>query len=596
MKVADYILDYLVLQKVKHVFLMVGGAIAFAVDAFSKRHDIEYICVAHEQAGAMMAESYARVGPGLGVAMTTSGPGATNLITGICCAWFDSIATLFISGQVNTYEQKSISKVRQVGFQETEIVDIVRPITKFAVKIDRAEDTRFLLEKAVYIAKTGRPGPVLIDIPLDLQKTEIKSSTLKKFIPPKEKQYKDTGLILKTKIEKVLTLIAQSKRPLILAGSGIRLAGAVNEIHQMVKLTGIPVVNSWSGYDLFAHNHSLFIGTHGVYGERGANFAVQNCDLLISIGSRLDTRQTGGKPETYARAAKIVMIDIDQTELDKRRGLTPAVSIQADAKEFLRAFIKEFPAINKSRTVEWIKHCATWREKYPTVLLQYYEEKKYVNPYVFAQVLSKELKNDAIVIPDTGATLTWIMQGFELKQGQRLFSAFGNSPMGYSFPAAIGASFARGKKEIICINGDGGFQINIQELQTLVYHKLPVKIFILNNHGYGIIKQFQEMYLDSRFEATGKGYSCPDFIKIAQAYGIKSVSIRSHTHLSKKIKEVLSHRGPVLCDVYLNDDQKIIPKLSFGSPIEDLFPLLPRDEFRRNMIIPPIKTKKEASI
>lgn len=587
--VSDYILDFLVSQGVKHVFLITGGAIAFVVDAFSRRNDITYVCVAHEQAGAMMAEAYSRMGPGFAATMVTSGPGATNLITGICCAWFDSIPMLNISGQVNTHEQKGTSKVRQVGFQETDIVDVVRPITKFAAQLDKAENIRYLLEKATHIAKSGRPGPVLIDIPMNFQRAEIDLKTIPSFTPPQKKEYEDIGSTLQKKAKEVVKILQTAKRPVLLAGGGIRLADAQKELYELIDALGIPVVSSWSGYDLVHRTHPLYIGGHGVYGERAANFAVQNSDVYLTIGSRLDTRQTGGKPETYARESKVIMVDIDKAELDKRRGLTPHMAIQSDAKEFITTLLKEVKHIKKLDITDWVRRCQEWKQKYPVVLPEYYKEKGNVNAYVFVKTLSEELDKNAVIIPDDGGHLTWTMQAFEIKKGQRLFSAFGNSPMGYSFPAAIGASMAMGKKEVICIDGDGSLQINIQELQTLAYHKLPVKIFVLNNHGYGIIKQFQELYLDSREEATGKGYSTPDFIKVGKAYGIKTVSIKNHAELRKKICEVLRHKGPVLCDILIESNQKLMPKLEFGKPIEDLSPLLPRKEFYKNMIVKPIE-------
>lgn len=588
MQVADYILDFLVSKGVKHVFLITGGAIAFVVDAFSRRKDIDYICVSHEQAGAMMADAYARMGPGFGAAMATSGPGATNLITGICCSWFDSIPTIMITGQVNADELKNNYQVRQVGFQETDIVDIVKPITKYAVQLDKAENIRYVLEKATYLAKSGRPGPVLIDIPMNFQRTEVYPPKMTGFKPPKAKPFQDSGSSLKKKITSTVKLLLHSQRPVILAGGGIRIAGAEKEIENLVKLTKIPVVTSWSGFDLFAKKHPCYLGAQGVYGERAANFAVQSSDVLLSIGSRLDTRQTGGKPDTYARESKVIMVDIDQGELDKRRGLTPHISINCDAKIFLQTLIMEIKKVRLQEVFNWTARCLEWKRKYPMVLPEYYKEKGHVNPYVFFKTLSNMLSSNAVVITDDGGHLTWTMQAFEIIKGQRLFSAYGNSPMGYSFPAAIGASIALGNKEVVCIDGDGSLQINIQEFQTLAYHKLPVKIFLMNNHGYGIIKQFQELYLESRFEATGKGYSCPDFLKIAKAYGIKTVSIKNHKELKKKIRQVLRHKGPVLCDVFVRSNQKLIPKLEFGRPIEDLSPLLPRQEFLQNMIVKPI--------
>lgn len=592
MQVADYILDFLVSQGVRHVFLVTGGAIAFVVDAFSRRKDINYICVGHEQAGAMMAEAYARMGPGYAATMVTSGPGATNLITGICCAWFDSIPIINFSGQVNTYEQKKLTKVRQVGFQETEIVDIVRPVTKFAAQLERAHDIRYILEKATYIAKSGRPGPVLIDIPMDFQRAEINITKLKKFTHPKTKEYADHGSKLEKKVDQVVKLLRAAKRPVILAGGGIKIAKGNQEILDLIETTKVPSVTSWSGYDLLPRNNKYYLGAQGVYGERAANFAVQNSDVLLTVGSRLDTRQTGGKPETYAREAKIIMVDIDRAELDKRRGLTPYLSIQTDAKEFLEILLKKLKKSKLPENKDWVTTCQNWKKKYPVVQPEFYKQKGSVNAYVFVKTLSKLLTPSAVVIPDDGGHLTWTMQAFEIKKGQKLFSAYGNSPMGYAFPASIGASFAMGKKEVICIDGDGSFQMNIQELQTVVYHKLPLKIFILDNNGYGIIKQFQELYLDSRYEATGKGYSAPDFVEIGQAYGVKTFTINSHTDLEKDLKKILKIKGPVICVVKIDPLQKLIPKLEFGRPIEDLSPLLPRDEFYKNMIVKPIKMKE----
>lgn len=586
--VADYILNYLVSLGIKHVFIITGGAIAFAIDAFYGRKDIGYVCAYHEQAAAMEADAYSRMGPGIGATMVTSGPGATNLITGICCSWFDSIPTVHITGQVNTFEQKGDSFVRQVGFQETDIVSVVRPIVKFAAQLDKPENIRYLLEKATYIAKTGRPGPVVLDIPQNFQRAEIDPKSLKGFEPQIEIEVKKTD---KLKVKEILKLLGKSKRPVLLVGGGVRLSNADKEIRKLAEVLKVPVVTSWSGFDLFPYDYKYRIGEIGVYGSRAANFTIQNADFILSIGSRLDTRQTGGKPQTFARKAKIVMVDIDKAELGKRRGLTPHIEIQADAKEFIGAILEN--ALSYKQTFsKWLGTATEWRRKYKSIKEEYYKEDKYVNPYVFMEVLSEKLDGNAIIIPDDGAHLTWTMQAFRLKEGQRLFSAFGNSPMGYAFPAAIGASFAKKDKQIICIDGDGSIQINMQELQAVAYHKLPIKIFILNNRGYGIIKQFQELYLGSRFEATGKGYSSPNFIEIAKAYGIKTVSIKNNKELRKKIKKAIEYRGSVICDVNIRDNQKIIPKLEFGKPIEDMTPYLPREEFLNNMIVKAVDSNK----
>jgi len=586
MKLSDYIISYLASLGIKHIFVLTGGAATHLVDSFKNRNDIKYICVQHEQAGAMAVDAYSRLSKSkLGAMIVTSGPGATNLITGICCSWFDSIPCLFLTGQVNTFESSGNTGVRQLGFQETDIVSIVKPITKYAALVTEPEKIKYHLDKAVYIAKSGRPGPVLLDIPMNVQRAEIDLTKLESFKGSRV-NYADTGVVLRQKIKQVIKLIENAQRPIILAGAGIRLANATKEFRKMVELLKFPVIPSWAGSDLLPHAHHLRIGPMGVYGHRGANFAIQNADLLISIGSRIDTRMTGGKSETFCRRAKKIIVDIDPAELNKGR-VIPDIAINSDAKEFINLLIEELHNIKKPNISSWIKKVKEWKAKYPICLPEYYKQKKLVNPYVFIKTLSEELGEGEVIITDAGGNLTWTMQTFETKEGQRLFSAFGNSPMGYSFPASIGASICLNKKPIVCIIGDGGFQINIQELETVVNYKLPIKIFIMNNHCYGIIKQFQDMYFGSRYIASDKehGYSCPDFVKIARAYGIKAMSITNHKDLRKKIRTVLKSKGAVVCDVVMRDDEKLIPKLEFGKPIEDLTPYLDRKEFLANMII-----------
>ena len=567
MQVSDYIVDFLKAKKVKNVFLVTGGAIAFVIDKIGASSDIEYICTQHEQSAAMAADAYSRIGPGIGVALATSGPGATNLITGICCSWFDSVPTLFITGQVNTMEQVGTKKVRQIGFQETNIVDIVRPITKFAAKLENASDIKYLLEKAVDIAKSDRQGPVLIDIPINLQYASLKKSSLKSYRKNEKNRSGEKALPAK-KIKEVIKLISSAKRPVIVAGFGVRLAKADKELLSLVNTLGFPIVTTWSGIDLIAGSHPLLVGQFGIYGARSANFTVQNCDLLISIGARLDTRQTG-KPSSYAKNAKKIIVDIDAAELHKGRGLEPDLEVNSDAKEFLTTLLLLKNKVKTKNIKPWLWQITKWKEQYPILDPKYYAQRKYVNPYLFMKVFSDLLPNNAIIVGDSGGNLTWTIQGIKIKKGQRLLSAFGNSPMGYALPAAIGAYYASDKKRpVICITGDGGLQINIQELQTIAHYKLPIKIIILNNKSYGIIKQFQDTWLGSRYEASEKGYSTPDFIKVAKSYGIKTIQIKNHRRLNKQIRSLMDAIGPVFCDVLLDPDQKIIPKLEYGSGLQ----------------------------
>jgi len=592
MKLSDYLAEFLAKEGIRHVFQVIGGASVHMVHSIAERKDIVYIAVQHEQAGAMAAEAYSRMTKNMGAAMATSGPGMTNLITGIGCAHFDSTPVLYITGQVNSNESRNGRAVRQIGFQETDIVDMVKPLTKFSAKLSAAKDIRYILEKAFYIARSGRPGPVLVDIPTNLQRADINPKKLKKFDPSEIKLDIDTKKIIKEKIKKAVDLIKKAKRPVVIAGGAVRYADKVKEFDEFIKFLSFPVVATWSGIDVVAHNHPMYRGQTGVYGARGANFTVQNSDCIISIGSRLDTRITGGRPETFGREAKKIVVDIDRAELYKDRGLTPDIGICGDVREVLPLFINLLKKEKIQKVSDWLKKTKQWMEKYPGVLPKWRERNKLVNPYYFIETLSDLLPKNAITVTDCGGNLTWTIQAFHVKKGQRLFSAMGNSPMGYSFPASLGASIALKKKPVICIIGDGGMQINIQELQTMVHYKIPVKLFILNSNSYAIIMQFQQEWFDSKFYATipEKGYSAPNFTKIAKAYGLKTIRIDSHKRLKSKIKKVLDYKGPIICDVMVPYDSPLIPKVSFGNPIEDQSPLLPRREFNKNMLIKPVES------
>lgn len=590
MNLSDYTLKFLEKKKVKKVFLITGGAISFMVDAFSRNKKVEYISVAHEQAAAMMADSYSRLGPNFSCTMVTSGPGATNLITGIACSYFDSIPSLHICGQVNTYEQqdghKSTANVRQVGFQETDIVNISKPITKYSYKLKDASEIRYVLEKAYHLATSGRPGPVLIDIPMDLQRAKVEPKKLKPYKPKIDKK----NISYKNIISKIENYLKKSKKPVLILGGGIKYGKAELNLIDFLKIFKIPIVTTWSGVDLVDYNNESYIGNVGVYGSRAANFTVQNSDLILCLGTRLDTRITGGVPKSFARKAKKIVVDIDKFELGKKRGLQIDFKVELD----INIFFKEYKKHKKETIIrkDWLLRCKYWKKKYPLVLKEFYNDKKYVNPYVFMDSLSKILNKDDIIIADDGGHLTWTIQSFKIKFGQKLFSAFGNSPMGYALPASIGASVVKNKSRVICIDGDGSIQINLQELHTIDKLRLPIKIFIFNNDGYGIIKQFQELYLGKRYEASGKGVSNPDFKKISKAFNINYTLIKSHSGF-KSLKKVISSKKPEIIEVKLKEDQKIIPKLQFGNPIEDLSPLLPRKEFYKNMDISLIKRDKK---
>lgn len=587
MKLSDYVISFLEGQGVKHVFLITGGCAVHMVDSIAKNPNIDYVCCQHEQACAMAADAYSRITGNLGAVITTSGPGATNLVTGTCCSYFDSIPVLCLTGQVPRSQLKTGYDVRQLGFQETDVVSMFNTITKYSALVDNPQMIRYELERAVYLARSGRPGPVLLDIPDDVQRAEINPDELESFVPKEEAELSKLNL----DVNNVIELIKEAKRPIFILGGGIKLAKAQNKAIEFVEKLRFPVVLTWAAMDMLPHNHPQVVGGFGVSSVRWGNFAVQNSDLILAIGTRLDTHEAGDNLSTFARKAKKIVIDIDRGELDKykERGMNVDIIINSDAKDFFGEINNKLDGISTQDITEWTEKIKGWKNKYPICPPEYFEQKEKVNPYVFMDCLSEASSEGDIIITDAGATLTWTMQGYKVKKNQRLFSAFNHSPMGYALPASIGASFANSNNTVICITGDGGMQINIQELATIVRHKLPIKIFLIDNRGYAIIRQTQDTWLDSRYEASSLegGLALPDFAKIAKSYGIRTETIRNHEELRAKIRKTLDSSEAVLCNVELRPTEKIIPKLTIGRPIEDLAPLLDRKELLENMLIEP---------
>ncbi|CAM4332555.1 thiamine pyrophosphate-binding protein [Paenibacillus alkaliterrae] len=581
MKLSDYVIDFIVRQGVTHLFEMVGGAIAHLVDSTYERKDIHCVSVHHEQAAAFAAEGYARTSGGLGVAMATSGPGALNLTTGIASCYFDSVPALFITGQVNTYEYKFDRPLRQIGFQETDIVSIVKPITKYAELVAEPSTIRYHLEKAAYLARAGRPGPVLLDIPLNVQRAEIEPEELKGYKPDEETPVPNAPYLEGTVLDDIATLLKQAERPLILVGGGIRAAKAQAELHHFVQHTRIPVVSSLMGLDALSHDNPAFFGLIGSYGNRFSNLALANCDLLLILGSRLDTRQTGTRPGTFARAAKKVHVDTDIHELNEK--VQADIALHADVKIFLSRLNKVLSPMEPNDLAGWYRIVQGYRERYPSEPTS--TNSKIIDPNTFLRLLSEHCKKDQVICLDVGQHQMWASQSFKVKQGQRLLNSGGLGAMGFALPAAIGSAKARPGQPVIVIAGDGGLQVNIQELETVNYHRLPIKIFVMNNYNLGMVRQFQDVYFQGRQQSSLVGYSCPDFIKVARAYGIRSYHISGMDQAERIIKNALAYKGPVLVHVPLDAHAVVHPKLNVNKPIEDMSPHLERDVLKREMLI-----------
>ena len=577
MKLTDYIAEY-ISKIADNVFVGQGGNIIHVLDSLGKRKDIKIIPSQNEQGAAIAADAYSRFNEKkIGVTATTSGPGMLNLMQGIACSFFDSIPTVHFVGAVVTNQLRKNKKIRQIGFQEMEVVDIVKPITKYAVLLKDKNMIKYELEKMLYYAKEGRQGPVLMDLPDDLQRADINPKKLKSFTPPKK---------LKKKVlfeKKFLNLIKNSKRPLIVVGHGVNLSNTKKELYKFISKTGIPFSPSWATVDLFTSEDKSNAGTFGVAATRYGNFAIQNADLLISLGCRLNTQITGSNLKSFAPNAKKIVVDIDDNEFKKNNGLKYDLKINLNLKDFFKTINPKIK--NKKNYSKWISNFRLWKQKYPIVQQEYYRQTKKCNPYVFFRSLSEQTGKNDVLIPDASANLIWAMQSFKVK-GQKIFTALNHSPMGYSMPATIGAYLADKTKNVICTIGDGSMQMNIQELATISHFNLPIKIFVINNNGYGLIKQTQDTWLDSRRVGvdSGSGLAMPNLIKIANAYGIKTVEINNHKEMDKKLRGVLKSKFPVLCDVKVDEKQKVIPKLEFGREIQDLSPRLSEEEMNLNMI------------
>ena len=563
MRVADYLAKYLYAQGVTHVFELVGGMITVMLDAMHQQGDIKIVSMHHEQGAGFAAEGWARITGIPGVAMATSGPGATNLLTAIGSCYFDSIPTVFITGQVNRHEQKGDKAIRQLGFQETDIISMARPITKAAIQISDPAQFAQQLQEAFTLAISGRPGPVLIDIPMDVQRIDIGNPEITK--ATRDLRGLPTNATRLDFLKRLNQALAKSQRPLILAGGGIRSGQAITQFRQLVDLLEISVVHSLMGVDLIDHDNKNHVGMLGSYGNRWTNLAVGESDLLLVLGSRLDVRQTGAMTDAFKTGREIFHIDIEAGETNNR--VVGCETLIDDLAEFL-AF-----AVSSVKNWHNQKFYSEWHEKIQGLRSQYPDTKELeagdgINPNAFMHELCVHAQDVGAFVADVGQHQMWAAQSLEFRNNQRWLTSGGMGSMGFALPAAIGAAFALNGKPVVMIAGDGGFQCNIQELQTVVRNKLPIKMIIVNNKTHGMVRQFQDSYLGQRYQSTLWGYDAPDFLELARAYKIKSIE-------SKNISSIFSSTNsslPILMNLEIDTFLNVYPKIAFGQPIYGMEP------------------------
>lgn len=558
---ADLIADFIAEKCCGTAFLVTGGACAFIVDALGRNPNTEYVCFQHEQAAAMAADAVWRTTGKIGVTVATSGPGATNLITGIACSWFDSIPSIHITGQVNQSESRAAlgANVRQAGFQETDIATIVAPITKYAKKIESVAELITTLPNIIHIATSDRMGPVLIDVPMNIQKAEITLDQRQKALTGRNAKTAELpGVDLRQ-------LIRENERNVVVIGAGAALSGVAPKIQGWCEKNHIPYVSSWGALTYLDRSRDLYFGSLGVYGARSANWLVQATDNLIVFGSRLDNRQRTGNPRGFAPFAKISVFDIDVEELKKYKDLENYNGIQFDLTDVNSILV------DISCNHSWSESAKKMKSEMSEGFDRAVKEEEF-NPYTAVRIAQSKFEKNAIVVSDCGANLCWVYQSY-LPDSSFLFTAGGNSPMGYSLPAAIGAQLLNPNKKVYCFIGDGGLQMNIQELQTIVAYNLPITIFVQNNFGYGIIKQFQDAYFESRYFATGQGYTVPNFEAISKAYEIPYLAVRSEEEL-RKIHIPLNY---AIIDMQFPPNSLITPKTEMDRFIHDQYPYISDD-------------------
>jgi len=594
-KVSDTIARVLKDRRIKHVFGIIGSANSHIFDSIQRLGYTEIVCVHHEQAATMAMQAYYRTTGDITAALVTAGAGSSNAITGVLSAWADSYPGLIISGQENTRFINQMQDLRMWGIQGYDSTDMVRNITKYQTRVTDPKDVLFELEKSFHISGDGRPGPVWVDFPMDIQGALVLEKDLKPYVAPIVTNKKTTLLL--EQISSVEKLIRNAKRPVFWFGQGVRLAGAEELIEPLLKVCRVPTLLSWAGLDMLQSSHPMNFGQAGVYGHRAGNFIVQNADLILAVGNRLAIPMIGYEHAEFARNATVIQVDIDPTEFDKVADLSD-IKIIADAKDFITKLLEIFKneELVETKSKLWLEKCADYTRQYPRIGPEHADTNGFINSYRFLDRLCEFLKEGQHITTDTGTALLSGHQAMRLRKGQRLMTSTGLGEMGCGLPAAIGVSVALNRGNVICLNCDGGIMMNIQELQTMVHHNLPIKIFIFNNDGYLMIKHTQKNLFNGRYSSVNSvsGVSCPDFGKVAASFDIKYYAIEKWNEFDLSIEEILDFDGPVICDVFMDPEQFFHPKLTpainqegviVSPPLEDLSPLLPRKELKSNMLI-----------
>jgi acetolactate synthase I/II/III large subunit len=597
-KISDYIVEYLASVGITDAFMVTGGGAMHLNDSFGKNKNINCIPFHHEQSCAFAADSYFRLTNRLPVVNVTTGPGSTNAITGVYGAWVDSIGMIVISGQVKweTVVRSTGLPLRQLGDQEVDITRIVESITKYAVMVNDPQSIRYHLERALYLATSGRPGPVWLDIPMNIQGAFVDPKKLTAYDPTEDTLIYENDVT--TACDKILRRIERAKRPVILAGSGVWRSGQHSNFIQLINKLKIPITTAWNSNDLVTDDNPYYAGRPGTIGNRAGNFTVQNADFILVLGCRLNIRMVSYNWDSFARSAFKAIVDIDSIEL-KKQTVKADLPVHADLRNIIPKLLSE-NYTPSTQHVEWLGWCQERCRRYPVIQPEYWNSKK-VNNYCFTQTLFEELDENDVIVTADGAAAVVTFQAAIIKEGQRLFHNSGCAPMGYDLPAAIGACIASGKKRVICIAGDGSIQMNLQELQTIIGNNLPIKLFILNNDGYLSIKQTQQSYFNGNLIGCDpdSGVTLPSLYKVMRAYGIPYRSCRNHDEMRDKIQNNIQGAGPQACEVFLDLTQGFAPKLAsrqledgrIVSPaLEDMYPFLSREELKKNMLIPLLDT------